>query len=94
MTRILTLMASAIFGLCFSVFGFGTAYLEVHKSSPNIWIAGAFFALGLLGTLMTPFLGDRVASAAKQGIALGAFGRRAYDENVTRHTDPPKDGTP
>ena len=79
MKRILTLVASAMIGLAFSAFGFGTSFLEVHKPSPNIWIAGAFFVLGLVGTLMTPFVGDALAAAAKKGIALGTFGRRAYD---------------
>jgi hypothetical protein len=79
MKRLLTLIASTMIGLVFSAFGFGTSFLEVHKPSPNIWIAGAFFALGLIGTLMTPFVGDALATAARKGIALGSFGRRAYD---------------
>lgn len=73
---------TSLVGLSLAVFGFGTAFEEAHKASPSLWIGGAFFALGLIGTLMTPFVGDKVAAAAKEGISLGSLGRRAYDGKV------------
>ena len=78
--KYITTILTSIVGLSLAVFGFGTAFMEVHKATSDHWVAGAFFVLGIVGTLMTPYVGGQAAAAVKQGIQLGTFGRRAYDD--------------
>ena len=91
MMKYLTTILTSIVGLSLAVFGFGTAFMEVHKAAPDHWIAGAFFLLGIVGTLMTPYVGGQAAAAVKQGIQLGTFGRREYDNAHVAGTIAPKD---
>ena len=88
MMKYLTTILTSIVGLSLAVFGFGTAFMEVHKAAPDHWIAGAFFLLGIVGTLMTPYVGGQMAAAANRGIDLG---RRGYDNAHVAGTIAPKD---
>jgi hypothetical protein len=73
------LTAKVILGAALVWFAFVNVHTEMLRTDPSNVRVGLFVAIGFLGTLVMPSIGDAIEHAAKNGIALGQLGRRAYD---------------
>jgi xanthine/uracil/vitamin C permease (AzgA family) len=90
--KYLTLATKLAAGIALVWFGFINVHMEMLRSTPSNVRIGLFVGIGLLGALVMPSIGDAIAQAAKNGIALGSLGRRAYDgKGVTVTADTPAD---
>ena len=92
---LLARLAQLAFGLALLVFGFWSAHVETLSHTRSVPLIIVYLVLGVIGALLLPDLGGKLAGAFRTGISLGAAGRRAYDGQVIA-VEPPekKDGAP
>lgn len=79
---ILGRIIQALLGLALMAFGFYSAHVETSSATRSIPLVIVYLALGILGALLLPDVGGKLATTMRTGIAIGAAGRRAYDGEV------------